>query len=286
MYSLSDFMPNSPTNQPIGIFDSGIGGLTVHAAIRDLLPSESLLYLGDTARVPYGTRSPKTVQRYVERVASHLWKQGVKALVIACNTASTYALDPLTEVGNQLGIPVLGVIQPGVQEALTATTTGRIAILGTEGTVRGGRYQTLLKQGGAQVEALACPLFVALAEEGWTDGPIATAVAERYLSQLESNPDTLILGCTHYPLLAPVLQRLLPNVQLIDSAQATARSLRRALQSQRLLSKTSHATERFLVTDNKERFCRSGTAFLGRRPNPVEWVDLTEPSAPFSETPS
>lgn len=286
MYSLSDFMPNSPTNQPIGVFDSGIGGLTVHSAIRELLPKESLLYLGDTARVPYGTRSPETVQRYVARVASHLWDQGVKALVIACNTASTYALAPLAEVGKELGIPVLGVIQPGVKEALAATTNGRIAILGTEGTVRGGRYQILLEQGGAQVEALACPLFVALAEEGWIDGPIATAVAERYLSQLQINPDTVILGCTHYPLLAPVLQQLLPNVQLIDSAQATARSLHSALESHQLLSEMPRGAERFLVTDNMERFCRSGTAFLGRRPNPVEWVDLSEPSAPFFETSS
>ena len=283
MYSISDFMPNSPTNKPIGIFDSGIGGLTVLSAIRDNLPNESLLYLGDTARVPYGTRSPETVQRYAERVASHLWKQGVKALVIACNTASTYALEPLELVGEQLGIPVLGVIQPGVQEALAATVSGRIAILGTEGTVRGGRYQSLLESGGAQVEALACPLFVALAEEGWTDGPITTAVAERYLNDLHTDPDTVILGCTHYPLLAPTLQRLLPGVRLIDSAQATARSLHKALSDQQLLTTHTQGAERFLVTDNVDRFCSSGAAFLGRQPNPVELVDLAEPSAPFSE---
>jgi len=276
-------MPNSSSNLPIGVFDSGIGGLTVLSAIQALVPGESLLYLGDTARVPYGTRSPETVQRYAERVASHLWNRGVKALVIACNTASTYALEPLSHVGKKLGIPVLGVIEPGVQEALAATKNGRIAILGTEGTVQGGRYQALLEQGGANVEALACPLFVSLAEEGWTEGPIATAVAKRYLENLKSEPDTVILGCTHYPLLAPTIQRLLPAVTLIDSAQATARSLHLALDGSRLLTKRQQGTVRFLVTDNVERFCRSGAAFLGQTPNPVELVDLTEPSAPFSE---
>lgn len=276
-------MSNSSSNLPIGVFDSGIGGLTVLSAIQTLLPGESLLYLGDTARVPYGTRSPETVQRYAERVASHLWNRGVKALVIACNTASTYALEPLSKAGKTLGIPVLGVIEPGVQEALAATQNGRIAILGTEGTVQGGRYQSLLEQGGAKVEALACPLFVSLAEEGWTDGPIATAVAKRYLENLKSEPDTVILGCTHYPLLAPTLQRLLPDVTLIDSAQATARSLHKALEGAGLLTKRQQGTVRFLVTDNVERFCRSGAAFLGQTPNPVELVDITEPSAPFSE---
>ena len=163
-------MSKTPENQPIGVFDSGIGGLTVLAAIQQVLPGESLLYLGDTARVPYGTRSPETVHRYAERVASHLWNQGMKALVIACNTASTYALEPLAAAGAAQGIPVLGVIEPGVQEALAQSASGKIAILGTEGTVQGGRYQDLLRAGGAQVEALACPLFVALAEEGWLPG--------------------------------------------------------------------------------------------------------------------
>jgi len=279
-------MPQTSETHPVGVFDSGIGGLTVLSAIQKLLPNESLLYLGDTARVPYGTRSPETVQRYAERVASHLWQEGVKALVIACNTASTYALDPLAKAGKLLGIPVLGVIEPGVQEALQATRSGRVVVLGTEGTVTGGKYQELLKQGGVEVEALACPLFVALAEEGWTDGPIATAVAERYLSSLESDPDTVILGCTHYPLLAPTLQALLPKVVLIDSAQATARSLHRALRESDLLNTHSPSTERFLVTDHVSRFVRSGTAFLGRTPSPVELVDLDPARAPFAEASS
>jgi glutamate racemase len=207
----------------------------------------------------------------------------MKALVIACNTASTYAMEPLTKAGEALGIPVLGVIEPGVQEALAATQNGRVAILGTEGTVRGGRYQILLQEGGAQVEALACPLFVSLAEEGWTNGPIAQAVAERYLSKLQTNPDTVILGCTHYPLLAQTIQRILPDAVLIDSAQATARALQQALKNQGLLSPAQIGSERFLVTDNVERFCQSGSAFLGRVPDPVELVDLDAPTAPFAE---
>jgi len=274
-------MPNSPENFPIGVFDSGIGGLTVLAAIRELLPHEPLLYLGDTARVPYGTRSAETVQRYSERVASHLWNRGIKALVIACNTASTYALESLSRAGEELGIPVLGVIEPGVQEALAATQHGRIAVLGTEGTVRGGRYQALLRAGGHEAEALACPLFVALAEEGWVKGPITQAVAERYLGELNSNPDTVILGCTHYPLLAQTIQNVLPDVQLIDSAQATARSLRKSLTERNLLARSGTGSMRFLVTDNIERFCRSGRVFLGHLPDPVELIDLNAASAPF-----
>ncbi|MEC7239625.1 MAG: glutamate racemase [Myxococcota bacterium] len=279
-------MPQSPENQPIGVFDSGIGGLTVLAAIEELLPNESLLYLGDTARVPYGTRSPETIRRYAERVASHLWKQGMKALVIACNTASTYALEPLAAAGAELGIPVLGVIEPGVKEALAQSKTGRIAILGTEGTVRGGRYQALLSEGGAEVEALPCPLFVALAEEGWTHGPIAEAVAKRYLSELKSDPDTVILGCTHYPLLAQTIQSVLPNVTLIDSAKATARSLEEALEIRKLLNQRASAQKRFLVTDNVERFTSTGTAFLKKAPHPVELIDLSVADGPFAETDS
>ena len=275
-------MSNSSENFPIGVFDSGIGGLTVLGAIRELLPHEPLLYLGDTARVPYGTRSAETVQRYSERVASHLWNQGIKALVIACNTASTYALEPLSRAGEQLGIPVIGVIEPGVQEALAATQHGRIAVLGTEGTVRGGRYQTLLREGGHEPEALACPLFVSLAEEGWVKGPIAEAIAERYLGELNSNPDTVILGCTHYPLLAQTIQSVLPGVQLIDSAKATARALRTALSQRNLLARSGAGSMRFLVTDNIERFCRSGQVFLGHLPDPVELIDLDAASAPFS----
>jgi len=207
----------------------------------------------------------------------------MKALVIACNTASTYALEPLSRAGDTLGIPVLGVIEPGVHEALQATQNGRVAILGTEGTVQGGRYQSLLREGGVEAEALACPLFVSLAEEGWTDGPIAQAVAERYLSKLQTKPDTVILGCTHYPLLAQTIQRILPDVVLIDSAKATARALQKALHNQDLISAHSSGSEHFLVTDNVERFRRSGSAFLGRQPEPVELVDLDAPSAPFAE---
>ena len=210
---------------PIGVFDSGIGGLTVLAALSRALPSEDLLYLGDTARVPYGTRSPETVTRYSARVASHLYRRGVKALVIACNTATTHALPTLTAAGAAVGVPVIGVVKPGVDEADRLSRGRHVAILGTEGTVRAGRYQAALEARGLRAEGVACPLFVSLAEEGWIDGDVPRLVAERYLGGLRGGPDTVILGCTHFPLLRPIIQAVLPGVTLIDSAEATKRLL-------------------------------------------------------------
>ena len=275
--------PTTEIERPIGVFDSGIGGLTVFASISRLLPSESLLYLGDTARVPYGTRSAETVQRYARAVADHLWGEGIKALVVACNTATTYAIEVLSEAGALAGVPVLGVIKPGVKEAIAATRSGRVAVLGTDGTINGGRYQAHLRAGGVEVEPLACPLFVSLAEEGWTDGPIAKAVAERYLGELKSDPDTVILGCTHYPMLKGTIGEVLPGVTLIDSAEATARALKEQLTALNLLSASSSpGSHRFLVTDNLPRFIANGEAFLGRTPEPAQVVDLKEPSGLFS----
>ncbi len=270
---------------PIGVFDSGVGGLTVLAALAARMPAEHLLYLGDTARVPYGARSPETVQRYAERVAGHLLGRGIKALVVACNTATTWALDALVATGAQRGIPVIGVIRPGVDDALAATRTGHIGVIGTEGTIRGGRYADLLRQARPDltVQSVACPLFVALAEEGWQDDPVAVAVAQRYLAPFlpgdaGPGPDTVILGCTHYPLLAGAIAQVLPGVRLVDSAQATARATADLLQS-RGLARTSRTPgqHRFLVTDNLERFDRVGTVFLGGRPpQPAEVVDVQD----------
>ena len=262
---------------PIGVFDSGVGGLTVVRAMREHLPGEDIVYLGDTARVPYGTRSPQTVQRYSQRVAGHLVRRGVKALVVACNTASTYALEALRVEGNRKGIPVIGVIEPGVTAA-ALVCRGHVAIIGTEGTISGGAYETLLsvQAPNLTITSTPCPLFVALAEEGWTDGPVALAVAERYLAHLRDGPDTLILGCTHYPLLTKAIQATLPNVTLVDSAQSTAVTVATVLKSRGLLNHQSRGETHFLVTDNKQRFIDVGTRFFGVAPHPTELVDIDD----------
>lgn len=268
-----------PRDLPIGVFDSGVGGLTVLAALARRLPGEHLLYLGDTARVPYGTRSPDTVVRYAERVAGHLLGQGIKALVIACNTATTWALPALQRTGRARGIPVLGVIEPGVDRALAHTRNGHIAILGTEGTIQGGRYteQLLHRRPDLRVDAVACPLFVALAEEGWVDDdPIALQTAERYLAGLRGGADTVILGCTHYPLLRAAIAATLPGVTLVDSAEATADATATLLAEHGLLrGPSTGGGRRFLVTDNPQRFERVGSYFLDA-PHAAEVVDIDD----------
>lgn len=263
---------------PIGVFDSGVGGLTVLRALMHRLPAENLLYLGDTARVPYGTRSPETVLRYAERVAGHLYTRGIKALVIACNTATTWALPALEATGERLGVPVIGVIRPGVRRALELTRSGHVAVIGTEGTVRGRRYEEELRASrpDVRVDALACPLFVALAEEGWTSDPIADLVAERYLAPLRGGADTLILGCTHYPLLSEAIARALPGVTLVDSASATAETVAATLTLRGLLRGGGVGRQRYLVTDNLSRFLAVGRHFLGREPSPAEVVDIDD----------
>lgn len=267
---------------PIGVFDSGVGGLTVLDALRRRLPGEDLLYLGDTARVPYGTRAPETVVRYAHRVAGHLVRRGVKAIVIACNTATTWALPALEQAAAPLGLPIIGVIAPGVSAALGETRSGHIAVIGTEGTVRGGAYARHLvaARPDIHVRSLPCPLFVSLAEEGWTDGEIARLTAERYLAPLRTDhqpPDTLILGCTHYPLLRGVISQTLPGVRLIDSATAAAAATAHRLDAGGLLrARAEGGRARFLVTDHVDRFRRVGARFLQTAPDPVELVDLTD----------
>jgi len=265
---------------PIGIFDSGIGGLTVLAEVARALPGHDLVYLGDTARVPYGTRSPRTVIRYSLRVVSHLATMNVSAIVVACNTATTHALPALQEAGRLAGIDVFGVLDPGVRAALEAHRSGAIAVLGTEGTIRGRAYQLALARLAPEVsvEAVACPLFVPLAEEGWLEGEVPRLVAEAYLGHLRGSIDTAILGCTHYPLLVPILREVLPGVTLVDSATATARAVLEALGPG-----TGAGSIRYLVTDHIDRFLKVGTRFLGQSPEPVEWVDLGPPTSPFAE---
>ncbi len=207
----------------IGVFDSGVGGLTVLRAIRDSFPNVDLVYLGDTARVPYGTRSPETVVRYSVECADFLAEKGIDLLVVACNTASSYAMDVLKE---RLRIPVLGVVEPGVKEAVKLTK-GKVGVIGTQATIRSGTYQRLLESFGLEVFAKACPLFVPLVEEGLTEGDVVERVVEMYLSELkEAGVDTLILGCTHYPLLKGAIRNFMGDVQIVDSSEAVASALK------------------------------------------------------------
>lgn len=260
----------------IGVFDSGVGGLTVLRGLRKQVPEESLVYLGDTARVPYGTKSPPTVLRYAHEAARFLLAQRVKLLVVACNTASAVALDELAE---RYQVPVVGVIEPGARKALKVTRNGRVGVIGTEGTIRSGAYERALQRGNSAVAvyAAACPLFVPLAEEGWASHEVAFLAAREYLAPLLAKGiDTLVLGCTHYPLLKQTLQRVVgPDVQLIDSAQETAKAVAEQLENDQLLHlATSARAPRYYVTDIPDRFERVGGAFLGEKLQGVTTVSL------------
>ncbi len=259
----------------IGIFDSGVGGLTVYRQITARLPQESVVYLGDTARVPYGTKSPETVVRYARACARLLIARDIKLLVVACNTASAFAMQALQE---ELAIPVVGVVEPGARAAAAATRSGVVGVIGTAGTVSSGAYPRALAAIAPPVRVVqrACPLFVPLAEEGWTAGKVPEAVATRYLEgMLDEGIDTLVLGCTHYPLLKPVIAQVAgPAVQLVDSAEETAVAVARVIAERALGNPGSPATTRFLVSDTPESFRRSGQAFLDRELDPVEWVDF------------
>lgn len=206
----------------IGIFDSGVGGLTVLKAIRERYKNVDIVYLGDTARVPYGIRSKDTVIRYSLECASFLKEKGIDLLIVACNTASAYALERLE---TEMNFPVFGVIEPGVREALRRTKNKRIGIIGTSATVKSGVYQELLKKEGAYVLSKACPLFVPLVEEGLIEGDITRKVIEHYLKDFKGKIDALILGCTHYPLLKKEIENFLKDVEVIDSSEAISKSL-------------------------------------------------------------
>ena len=264
--------------QPIGIFDSGMGGLTVLRALEARLPKERFLYLGDTARLPYGTKSPDTVRRYATQASHTLIDRGVKLVVIACNTASV-ALPALLDALKP--VPVIGVIAPGAVAARKAAPEGPIAIIATEGTVKGGAYvEAIQSSGPIPVVQQACPLFVPLAEEGLVDGPIAEAVVHRYIAPLMATvpkPRCVLLGCTHYPVLARLIaQAAGPETPLVDSARTTAEAVS-ALLAERSLTRSGEGGDaRFLATDSPDRFARVGEIFLGRAidPGDVELVDL------------
>lgn len=270
---------------PIGVFDSGVGGLTVLRALRAALPDERFIYLGDTARLPYGTKSGETVTRYAEQAARVLVARGIKVLVVACNTASAVALGHLEAVFAPL--PVIGVIEPGAAAACAASVSGEIAVIATEGTVRGGAYERAIRAArpAAEVVSVACQLFVALAEEGWASGPIAEAVARRYLAGVVGERpalDCLVLGCTHFPVLREAIAAATgPRVRLVDSAETTAEVvatclLRSGLRAGHGTRGPGHAGVRFLATDAPARFVRVGAVFLGEAiaPADVELVDL------------
>lgn len=268
--------PDLLADTPIGVFDSGVGGLTVVHALRERLPFESILYLGDTARVPYGPKSPDTVRRYAGEAASFLLARGVKLLVIACNTATARAAD---DMASRVSVPVVGVIEPGAREAVRRSREGRIGVIGTQGTIESGIYERVIRElrPDATVLSAACPLFVALAEEGWTQGDVARLTAERYLEPLlRSEIDTLVLGCTHYPLLKPLLAEVADGVELIDSAEATASVVAGMLAELGLAAepKGRPATARYFVTDDARQFGAVAKRFLGEPLDSLEWVSL------------
>ncbi len=260
---------------PIGIFDSGIGGLTVARAIYERLPRESTIYFGDTARVPYGPKSPETVRRYSREILDWLLRQGVKAVVIACNTSTAHALDDLRAVSP---VPVIGVIEPGARAAVRASRGGPIGVIGTAGTIASGAYKRAIHaiDRGARVEERACPLFVPLVEEGWFEHPAAELIAREYLAPLErARVQSLVLGCTHYPLLKPLLQRVMgPEVRLIDSAQETAVEVAGTLERLGLAADGDRPTHRFAVSDDEARFLQVGSRFIGDRLDRAEVVPM------------
>lgn len=250
---------------PIGVFDSGLGGLTVFKALARRMPGESLVYFGDTAHVPYGSKSPEAIARYSTAVARFLAGRGIKLLVVACNTSSAWALP---EIRRAVKVPVIGVIEPGARAALAATRGGRVGVIGTEATVKSGAYPKAIKALSTRTKTIsqACPLFVPLVEEGWWDGDVVTSVARKYVAPLKAaRVDALILGCTHYPYLKKTIGKAMgPRVRLIDSADETARETERVLTELRLRAPNGRLGNRmFFASDAPERFARLGKRMLG-----------------------
>ncbi len=261
-------------DRPIGVFDSGIGGLTVLKQIQKVLPNENLVYFGDTARVPYGTKSKKTIIRFSIENALFLLKFNIKLLVVACNSSSSYSLPSLKR---NFKLPVIGVIKPAVEASVGMTVNKRIGIIGTAATMRSMQYPRQIKKINSKliVKQKACPLFVPLAEEGWINHPITGSIAKEYLTELKKHRiDTLILGCTHYPLLYKTIKRAAGNsVTLIDSAYYTALKIKKALQKQKIDTKRKKkGICKYFVSDEPERFSRVGKLFLEKSPKGIKMV--------------
>lgn len=264
--------------QAVGIFDSGVGGLTVLREIMRVLPQEDTIYFGDTARVPYGTKSPETVTRYAQEITSFLLRRDIKLLVVACNTASAVALPTLKR---HFPIPVVGVIEPGARRAVQVSRSGRIGVIGTAGTIRSSAYSRAIKRLNPEAVVLtkACPLFVPLAEEGWTDNQVARLTARIYLQELvDAGVDTLVLGCTHYPLLKPLIAEVMgKGVTLVDSAEETARTVAEILATGNTMRPApEQGNHHYFVSDIPAGFIRVGSRFLGERLGDVYQVSLEE----------
>lgn len=255
------------SSAPIGVFDSGVGGLTVVREIMRQIPNERIVYFGDTARVPYGSKSKETVTRYSRQIIRFLKTQNVKAIVIACNTASAYALD---EIEQEMDIPAIGVVKPGARVALDATRNGKIGVIGTEATINSQIYERYIKEHDTNAEVIgkACPLFVPLVEEGLLNDPVTDEIAMRYLSGLiDSGIDTLVLGCTHYPLIRETVGRVMgEGVTLVNPAYETARELRGMLEAERMLNETKPELGtnryRFFVSDAADKFIRFANSII------------------------
>ena len=272
-------------NRPIGIFDSGVGGLTVYRALHERLPNERFVYLGDTARVPYGTKSLATVERYAVENSRFLAAHGIKLLVVACNTASALALPAIRSA---ISVPVIGVIEPGSRAAVEVAQGGAIGIIATEATVQSQAYAKAIASigGASKVIQRACPLFVPLAEEGWANTDVARIVARDYLTQFnETNLGALVLGCTHYPILKDVISETVGSeVKLIDSGAATARDVESLLESSDLTHEDTLGLyderqlcddlDHFYVTDAADRFAKVAERFLGSAPSILEAVEI------------
>jgi glutamate racemase len=265
----------------IGVFDSGVGGLTVLRELVARVPWADYLYFGDTARLPYGSKSPETVAKYAVSATRFLEAQGAELLVIACNTASALALDPISNAAN---VGVVGVVEPGAESAAAATRRKKVLVIGTEATIRSHAYRRALEKRGVEVCEKACPLFVPLIEEGWIEHPVTQQVAHVYLDDVfhdfESGPDVLVLGCTHYPLIKPMLRSVAPwRVEIVDSAEATARCVEESLNvappqaadgvERRILTRM-----KFFATDSVEKFRSLGERFMGQTLENVQHVDM------------
>ena len=267
------------SQKPIGVFDSGVGGLTVVKELIRALPNENIVYFGDTARVPYGTKSAHVVKNFAMQDASFLCHHDVKMIVVACHTATSVALDLLKQA---FPIPVLGVVEPGIKAALASTSNRHIAVIGTKGTIHSNTYETQIKfrDPKIRVESRACPLFVPIAEEGWLDGDIAERIASEYLVPLrKKNIDTLILGCTHYPLLKPVIHSVMgEGVRIIDSAEETAKNVSERLRADQLLNPSNKPGKHFFyVSDIPYQFREIGERFLGCSFENLAQIDLDSP---------
>src|SRR5580658_4026211 len=255
---------NPAAERPIGVFDSGIGGLTVLKELVAMLPREHFIYLGDTARLPYGTKSNEVIIKYSRENTEFLLAKGIKMLVIACNTSSAVALE---RIAGETAVPVIGVIEPGARAAAKASRSGKIGVIGTEATIASGAYTRAIQAARprAEIYTRACPLLVPLAEEGWTDNAVAELTVAHYLESLkQSGIDTILLGCTHYPLLREMFVRILgPRVKIVDSATATATDVRDRLRTLHLAGRGSDGSQSFFVTETPDRFVRVGRRFLG-----------------------